>query len=171
MLEALYEQAKAQMDLYDEQVSRAAIRAPFDGVVVKGDLSQSLGSAVKRGDVLFELTPLEVAQAYTLFVNRGAVRPLTAVRRIETDTGELRPRDAVRALEEAAVEPFADLRAGLEATGMKQERRALRVRVHDLQWQWPAADELELRFALAPGAYTTGLLDELGAVTDASGGR
>ena len=43
---------------------------------------------------VFELTPLEVAQAYTLFVNRGAVRPLTAVRRIETDTGELRPRDA-----------------------------------------------------------------------------
>ena len=45
------------------------------------------------------------------------------------------------------------------------------MRVHDLQWQWPADDELELRFALAPGAYATGLLDELGAVTDASGGR
>jgi membrane carboxypeptidase/penicillin-binding protein len=43
---------------------------------------------------VFELTPLEVAHAYTLFVNRGAVRPLTAVRRIETDTGDLRPRDA-----------------------------------------------------------------------------
>ena len=66
VLEALYEQAKAQMDLYDEQVSRAAIRAPFDGVVVKGDLSQSLGSAVKRGDVLFELTPLD---AYRVVVN------------------------------------------------------------------------------------------------------
>jgi biotin carboxyl carrier protein len=57
--EALYEQARAQATLLDEQMARAAIRAPFDGIVVKGDLSQSLGGAVKRGDVLFELTPLD----------------------------------------------------------------------------------------------------------------
>jgi penicillin-binding protein 1B len=42
---------------------------------------------------VFELTPFEVAQAYTLFLNQGAVRPLKAIRRIETDTDELRPRD------------------------------------------------------------------------------
>src|SRR5205814_1236754 len=57
--QAQYEQARAQVALLDEQLARAAIRAPFDGIVVKGDLSQSLGGAVKRGDVLFELTPLE----------------------------------------------------------------------------------------------------------------
>jgi len=45
--------------LLDEQLSRAAVKAPFDGIVVKGDLSQSLGAGVKRGDVLFEITPLE----------------------------------------------------------------------------------------------------------------
>ena len=33
--------------------------APFDGVVVRGDLSQSLGSPVAKGDVLFEVAPLE----------------------------------------------------------------------------------------------------------------
>jgi penicillin-binding protein 1B len=43
---------------------------------------------------VFELTPLEVAQAYTLFVNGGAVRPLKAIQRIETTARELRPRDA-----------------------------------------------------------------------------
>ena len=43
---------------------------------------------------VFELTPLEVAQAYTLFVNSGAVRPLRALRRIETSTGPLRPKPA-----------------------------------------------------------------------------
>jgi len=57
--EALFEQARAQAALIDEQLSRAALRAPFDGIVVRGDLSQSLGGAVKRGDVLFELTPLD----------------------------------------------------------------------------------------------------------------
>jgi hypothetical protein len=57
--EALFEQARAQATLLDEQISRAAIKAPFSGIVVKGDLSQSLGAGVKRGEVLFELTPLE----------------------------------------------------------------------------------------------------------------
>jgi HlyD family secretion protein/GAF domain len=57
--QALYEQAFAQVTLLDEQLTRAAVRAPFDGVIVKGDLSQSLGAGVKRGDVLFEITPLK----------------------------------------------------------------------------------------------------------------
>jgi RND family efflux transporter MFP subunit len=59
IMQAQYEQALAQVNLLDDQLSRASVKAPFDGVVVKGDLSQSLGSAVKRGDVLFELTPLD----------------------------------------------------------------------------------------------------------------
>jgi len=59
IMQALYEQAFAQVNLLDEQLTRAAVRAPFDGVIVKGDLSQSLGAGVKRGDVLFEITPLE----------------------------------------------------------------------------------------------------------------
>ncbi len=61
-----YEQAQAQVSLLDTQLRRATIVAPFDGVVVKGDLSQSLGSAVKRGDTLFEITPLD---AYRVIVN------------------------------------------------------------------------------------------------------
>lgn len=81
--------------------------------------------------------------------------------------GELRCTGATRELELAALEPFADLRAGLEAAGLKQERRALRVRVQDLAWQWPAPDVLALAFTLPPGAYATGLLAELGEVREA----
>jgi tRNA pseudouridine13 synthase len=84
--------------------------------------------------------------------------------------GELRSQGAVRALEQQAAAPYADLCAGLEAAGLKQERRALRVRVRDLQWQWLAEDCLELRFALMPGSYATELLAELGPVTDATRG-
>jgi len=58
IVQALYEQAQVQVNLLDEQIARATVKAPFDGVVVKGDLSQSLGAAVRRGDVLFEVTPL-----------------------------------------------------------------------------------------------------------------
>lgn len=80
--------------------------------------------------------------------------------------GELRSREQVQALEQATAAPFADLCAGLEAAGMKHERRALRVRVDGLAWQRPAVDELVLDFGLPPGAYATGLLEALGDVTD-----
>jgi RND family efflux transporter MFP subunit len=56
---AQIEQARAQVALLDEQIARTRIAAPFDGVVVTGDLSQSLGSPVGRGEVLFELAPLD----------------------------------------------------------------------------------------------------------------
>lgn len=79
-------------------------------------------------------------------------------------SGELRSQDACRALETAAVEAFADLRAGLEAAGLRQERRSLRVRVGALEWQWLDAEALQLSFQLAPGAYATELLAELGEV-------
>ena len=58
ILNAQLEQATAQLDLIDEQLTRTRIVAPFDGLVVSGDLSQSLGTPVERGDVLFELAPL-----------------------------------------------------------------------------------------------------------------
>jgi penicillin-binding protein 1B len=40
---------------------------------------------------VFELTPLEVARAYTLFVNGGTVLPLRAIERIQTADETLRP--------------------------------------------------------------------------------
>lgn len=84
--------------------------------------------------------------------------------------GELRCAGASRELELATLEAFADLRAGLEAAGLKQERRALRVRVAGLAWHWPAPGELALAFELPPGAYATGLLAELGEARDGSRG-
>lgn len=84
--------------------------------------------------------------------------------------GEPRCASAVAALEAAVLAPFADLRAGLEAAGLRQERRALRVRVADLAWDWPEAETLGLSFSLPPGAYATGLLAELGEVRIPTGG-
>ncbi|GAB3732156.1 tRNA pseudouridine(13) synthase TruD [Luteimonas pelagia] len=58
-------------------------------------------------------------------------------------------------------------RAGLEAAGLRQERRALRARVADLAWHWPGGEALELAFSLPAGSYATALLAQLGAVEDA----
>ncbi len=52
------EQTDAQIRLIDEQLARSKLYAPFDGLVIAGDLSQSIGAAVGRGEVLFEIAPL-----------------------------------------------------------------------------------------------------------------
>ncbi|GMQ95751.1 MAG: hypothetical protein BMS9Abin14_205 [Gammaproteobacteria bacterium] len=59
ILAAQIEQADAQLELLDQQLARTRLVAPFDGLVVSGDLSQSLGAPVERGDVLFEVAPLD----------------------------------------------------------------------------------------------------------------
>lgn len=53
------EQADAQLALIDAQLARTQIIAPFDGLVVSGDLSQSVGTAVQRGQELFRIAPLD----------------------------------------------------------------------------------------------------------------
>lgn len=59
------ESARAQLAVVEQQMGRSRIRAPFDGVVIKGDLSQMLGAPVRRGDVLLTVAP---ADAYRLIV-------------------------------------------------------------------------------------------------------
>lgn len=49
------DEARAQLDLAEQSIRRSRLEAPFDGVVIQGDLSQSLGAPVKRGDVLLTL--------------------------------------------------------------------------------------------------------------------
>jgi len=53
------QQAEAQIELLDEEIARTRITAPFDGIVVSGDLSQALGAPVDAGQVLFQVAPLD----------------------------------------------------------------------------------------------------------------
>lgn len=52
-------QVESQLALTEEKLVRTQLVAPFDGVVVSGDLSQLLGAPVEKGKVLFELAPLD----------------------------------------------------------------------------------------------------------------
>ncbi|MDK3018042.1 HlyD family efflux transporter periplasmic adaptor subunit [Pseudodonghicola flavimaris] len=52
-------QADAEIALLDERLARTRLRAPFDGVVLSGDLDQSVGAPVSRGQVLYEIAPLD----------------------------------------------------------------------------------------------------------------
>ncbi|WP_457423291.1 HlyD family efflux transporter periplasmic adaptor subunit [Roseateles sp. P5_E7] len=51
-------QARAQLDLTLSKLARVELAAPFDAIVVKGDLSQQLGAPLEMGKTLFELAPL-----------------------------------------------------------------------------------------------------------------
>jgi len=58
ILNAKRAQAEAQLQLVEQQLERTTLVAPFSGLVVKGDLSQALGSPVERGEVLYEIAPM-----------------------------------------------------------------------------------------------------------------
>jgi RND family efflux transporter MFP subunit len=49
--------AQARLDLIRQQLERSHLRAPFDGVVIEGDLSQSIGAPLERGAELITLAP------------------------------------------------------------------------------------------------------------------
>ncbi len=52
-------QAEAQLRLLEKKIQRSSLLAPLEGVIIKGDLSRSLGATVNKGEVLFEVAPLD----------------------------------------------------------------------------------------------------------------
>jgi len=56
MARAKLDDVTAQKDLLDQQLAHTRLVAPFDGVVIKGDLTQLLGSPLRRSDVLLTLS-------------------------------------------------------------------------------------------------------------------
>lgn len=85
--------------------------------------------------------------------------------------GASRAQAAAHACEDAALqgEDARALKTGLEQEGLRQERRALRLRPDGLAWEWLDASTLKVHFALPPGSYATAVLHELGDAADASG--
>jgi multidrug resistance efflux pump len=59
VVSAEIDQVTAEKELTQQQLQKIVLTAPFDSVVIEGDLSQMLGSPVERGDMLFKIAPLE----------------------------------------------------------------------------------------------------------------
>ena len=59
ILAAKIEQADTRLELTGENLQRTKIQAPFDGMLISGDLSQQVGAPVERGQLLFQIVPLE----------------------------------------------------------------------------------------------------------------
>lgn len=52
------EQFEAQIALVDKQLERTRLVAPYDSLVTAGDLSQSIGASVARGEALLTVAPV-----------------------------------------------------------------------------------------------------------------
>lgn len=59
IIEAKYQQLNAEQSMLAEQLERTRLRAPLDGVIISGDWSRKLGVPVNKGDLLFQVAPLD----------------------------------------------------------------------------------------------------------------
>ena len=75
--------------------------------------------------------------------------------------GGLMTQEAMAAFEQSVVSPWQDWCAGLEALGLKQERRAVRVLLQAPQLQQESDSTWRISFGLPAGAFATSLVREL----------
>jgi hypothetical protein len=141
-----------------QEEAAEVLAAPFDGVVVRGDLQQRLGSPVEKGEVLFEVAPLdgyrvvlEVDERDVAYVSEGQ----PALLRLSALPGEALPCVVERVTPVAVVadgrnrfraearleEPSESLRPGM--TGVARIDAGRRARA----WVWTHATFAWLRLA------------------------
>jgi hypothetical protein len=162
MASAQLAQARAQLALVEEQIARTEMVAPFDAVIVTGDLSQKLGSPVERGQSLFELAPLssfrvalhvdehdfaqvQPGQHGTLTVNSMPGVAFGFVVSKITAVNEARDGKNTFRVEGAMTGDYGRLRPGMRGAGKVEigERKLVWIWTHSLVdrirlwlWQW-----------------------------------
>lgn len=159
---AQMEQARAQLSLVEDQLDKMVLRAPFAGIVVTGDLSQQLGAPVQRGQLLYEVAPLEeyrvalqvderdvdeiaVGQRGSLIFSAFPAEPLAfTVLQITPVSTAGEGRNTFR-VEASLDETPADLQPGMEGVGKIEidRRRLIWIWTHDVVdwlrltlWSW-----------------------------------
>lgn len=73
----------------------------------------------------------------------------------------LRPASECAVFEQQCLHAFAGVCKALESNGLAYQRRALRLKVSDLSWQYINEQTLELCFSLLAGCFATSVLREL----------
>lgn len=145
----------ARSELFNRVLAARVTAATWDQLL-SGDVAQLDGTGSIFGPV--EPTPELLTRIAAMDIHPTG--PLWGA-------GELRSSAAVQAQEQSVADAEPAIVDGLCRAGMRQERRALRVRVADFSAQFIAADVLQLRFGLPAGAYATGVVRELLASNEA----
>ncbi len=153
-------QIDAEIGLVRQQLDSIHLTAPFDGVVIEGDLNQLLGSPVERGDTLFKIAPLEgyriilkVDESKISYVHEGLKGSLTLSSlsrlsfpiRVERITSVARAEDGANVFRvEASLPGVPDmLRPGMQGIGKINagRKRMVWIWTHELvdwtrMWFW-----------------------------------
>ncbi len=153
-------QLDAQIGLIEDKLARINLVAPFDGIVVSGDLSQLLGAPVEQGKMLFQIAPLDDYRI-VMQVDERDINELSAgqtgelalaglpYEHLTFDLRQITPvsttqdgRNFFRVEGRPATTP-ANLRPGMEGIGKIAvgERRVLWIWTHSLvdwvrSWAW-----------------------------------
>ena len=53
------EQALSQLEMVRYRLDHSELRAPFDGIIIEGELKEMLGAPVRKGDILFKIARLD----------------------------------------------------------------------------------------------------------------
>jgi len=126
--------------------------------VKAGNWDSALPGDVMMLDGSKSIFPCEVAdQKIATRLQDGDIHPTGPL----WGCGALGTREVAAQQEREVLATATAWRTGLEAAGLKQQRRALRVIPQALCWNFPAPDILCLRFMLPPGSYATSVLREL----------
>ncbi len=139
----------ARSQLFNETLARRIERADWATALV-GDRLQLRGS---QSHFLVESIDERILER----VRSGDAMPTGPL----FGAGEPLTEGLVRELEEAVGADYPDWIAGLVAAGLKQERRALRLDIEELEFEQVSATEVMLCFQLPAGSYATTLIREL----------
>jgi tRNA pseudouridine13 synthase len=139
----------ARAEIFNAILAERVARDCWDRAIA-GDVFQLDGS-----HSIFGPEPLSDEIEWRL--GEGDIHPTGAL----WGRGELRTVEVAAALETDAARAYPDLATGLEAAGLKQERRALRLRPAAFSAHWLDDHSLALSLELGAGSYATAVLREI----------
>lgn len=144
----------ARSQIFNDLLGQRVARGDWDRGI-EGDVFMLEGSHSVFG-------PVDIDEAIAARIASFDIHPTGPM----WGRGALRTQGEAEMLEAGIAQGHAALCDGLEAAGLKQERRSLRLPVAGLAWQWRDGDVLSLAFQLPAGSYATIVLRELGDVVD-----
>ncbi|GAA5316651.1 MAG: hypothetical protein AseanaTS_18550 [Candidatus Pelagadaptatus aseana] len=66
-------QSRAQLAVTNSHLERSVIKAPFDALIVSGDLSKRVGGSINQGEEMFQISPMN-AYRLILYVSEYKIR-------------------------------------------------------------------------------------------------
>lgn len=160
--ETWFSSGKSPFDRLDRNFALSAARSALFNAVLAARVADGSWNRLLDGDVANldgsgSIFPVAVVDEVLAERNqRLDIHPTGPLQ----GRGESRTGPAIAQLEDAALAPWAHWVNGMAAAGLEHERRALRLNVQGLEWDYEGTD-LTLRFRLGKGAFATSVLAEL----------